>query len=183
MIPDVLLKSYLKADQFLVDRASEAVKAWNWTTGRTRAELADVLNVAGNILAGFGHPSHMVIGGPHIICFHYLNNGADENDRRKKNGDALHEWIEDSRFLYKISAPAMTSLGILIASTPTSPQDVEFGLGGLGVGLSSYVMRADYQAPRKNVLARAKDKLEEMARNWQPLRQPIPETARTGGYE
>jgi hypothetical protein len=43
-----IFDAYRRIDDFVLEQTNELVKGWNWTTGRTRADLA-TLCFAGNM--------------------------------------------------------------------------------------------------------------------------------------
>ena len=174
----MITKAYLALDNFLVDRANDTVKAWNWTTGRTRADLADILNASGWVMA----VSHYTIqNSPGAILmvplaamniyFQHKNFcRIDENDIRAKNGEALIMNPEVSTRSLKLAGGTTVIAGGFFGATG----DPLLGVGFGGVGASQYVMRADYLPPRKNVLSRAKDNLAEMVSTYRgPITVPI----------
>ena len=186
MTSNLLLKSYLKTDQFLVDRADEAVKAWNWTTGRTRADLANIIQITGNILIGFSSKLFIPIAAINIPTNYILNKETDLNDKRLLDGDVLNYSIEERKKSFKFKAPSLNGLGLsnfaiyYQHNSHILPFDgKDLGLGTMLWGLSYYVMRTDYQAPRKDCVRRGLEKLAEFVKN---SREPIPATVDTGGY-
>ena len=161
-----LTKAYFAFDQFLVDRANEAVKAWNWTTGRTRAELADVLNVSGWVTADLSFKSGFMkaLAFP-ISCYVVLRDHkeykiTDENDRRAINGETMifpKEIITRGLKGRGLFAGGASAFGVAI-------EDPLYSSGFLAICASNYIMRADYQAPRKDCVRRGIEKLSEMAK-------------------
>jgi len=192
---DSLIKAYIAADQFLVDRANEAVKAWNWTTGRTRAELADVVNVVGGTFISYSSKSPLItsvlipaIGIP-LFLVHKDNKRIDRQDEEAKNKQALSYESERAKKIMKITSPLQAGCGLVIYSSenarPTENNLFDgnlFGFGSIIISLSGYIMRAGYQAPRKDCVRRGIEKikqgLERIAERW----QPVPEAVNTGGY-
>lgn len=176
---------YYKADQFLVDMGDEAVKAWNWTTGRTRAELADVLNVSGSTLAV---GSALLIGdtlwtaiqgvgwGSLTLFNHILNY---EQDSLESDEDIKHNGSEINRGRHKSTGPGLLALGGIAISGGSLVSEL-YGAGAGIFGASSYVMRSDYNPPkRKDCVRRGLDKLAEMTRE---ATSPEPRTVPIQNY-
>lgn len=180
----MLMKAYVALDSFLLDRADDAVKAWNWTTGRTRADLASLIIISG--LSGLpatsfinGNYGSALLGGvaSGLLGLIYVNTYT-EMDRLESevlNNNARNFKIEKNKNRYKILGPMFNLIGFstLIQSNQEDSHPLSNEIASmfaLGIGTSMYIMRTDYQAPRKSCLARAKDKLSDM------LRQPTPNT-------
>ena len=193
----ILTKAYMALDNFLVDRANDAVKAWNWTTGRTRADLA-------NLMSGLGSSS--VSAAPFVsenytftrtfmpICFsslflinYFINNYIDKKESKL-------DCIKDLRVeMHKKNSKKMGLLfGILgCANTTEFMSNAEnkemkfimYGIGDLLISGSHYVMRADYQKPQKDCVRRGLEKLTEIVQDWQATTEPIPIRARYEQYQ
>ena len=188
MTSNLLLKAYLRADQFLVDRASEAVKAWNYVTGRSRADLANIFNTAGCIISVTGIPIIALLPLWGLYWGNKTNKMIDENVKRTADGRPL---LKDGETLKKdlvLLAPLTLAGGAVIYpaqdfshNNPYTFNSHLLGIGFFTLGAGNYIMRADYQKPRKSrLVADVKKGLEGLARGF---KQPIPEIVRTGGYE
>jgi hypothetical protein len=166
-------KAYLAADNFLVDRANEAVKVWNWTTGRTRAELSDIIHFSSTVPFFVGEiPLLGYVGSIYGLVNHFCNNGLDEFDGQ--NEDIKDYYAEGHRKILKKQATYFTGLGSLVVTTGISTnQNILMGMGFLGQGAAGYVMRADYQTPRKDCVRRGLDNLTETIRNYRETLEPI----------
>lgn len=181
----MLLEAYVALDNFLLDRANDVVKVWNWTTGRTRADLASPLTISGFVSCPTSHfvageyPSAIILGTLFgIFALHSKVNyeEMDDFEMRALEKNTKNLEVERRKERYKIYGPLLNSLGLLNLIIPNKegnhPWANEFhAIMGFGLGTSLYIMRTDYQAPRKNCLARAKDKLADMLR--QPTTVPI----------
>lgn len=181
----MLIEAYVTLDSFLLDRANDVVKAWNWTTGGTRADLASLIIIPG--LSGLpaahfinGNYGSVLLGGvvSGLLGLVYVNEYTkmDRLESEALNNNARNFKIEKNKNKYKIFGPMFNLIGFstLIQSNQEDSHPLSNELTsmfGLGIGTSMYIMRTDYQAPRKNVVVRAKDKLADMLR--QPTTVPI----------
>ena len=156
---------YFTADKFLVDRANEAVKAWNWTTGRTRAELADVFNVAGGVMASYISPLLSPLWAHNIFRFHNFN---QRQDILEESGDnTLSIFVELNRRSNEKISRIYLPLGIAVMNIADYLEIL--GAGTISIGVGSYIMRAGYQAPRKDCVQRGIEKLSEIVRQQNPI--------------
>jgi len=184
----------MAVDQFLVNRANDAVKAWNWTTGRTRADLAGLDGSAGYLSVSFSpfkldssssayslrfiYPMLLITGIPNLL----LNYRLDSIEKNYSN-DVKHPFSELSKEANKKSSAVSGILGILTGSPFYDMGDSESYSDYMGIGFglisaSHYIMRADYIPPSKeNAWTRAKDltsKLGEKVKNSLPAPHPEP---------
>ena len=181
----MLIRAYVALDSFLLDRANDVTKAWNWTTGRTRADLATLISVP----AFSSLPASYFINGAYgtalffgalsgLLIFLYIDTfiKMDRLESGALNSDTKNLELEVVKNKYKIYGPIFNLLGFASLVRPNSenlhPLSNEISsVFGFGIGTTMYVMRTDYQAPRKNVVVRAKDKLADMLR--QPTTIPL----------
>ena len=170
----LITNAYWKLDQFLVDRANEAVKAWNWTTGRTRADLANGLNFGGSVLIS---PVNLVVGSVYTLnafSNYSLNKRADKLESNSR--EVVDHRVESRKGYCKFFGPLYLGLGASVGFLP-SGESRNNAIEGAGIalfGLSAYVMRADYQKPRKDCVRRGIEKLVEAIKH----KELAPEMAR-----
>lgn len=178
---------YYMADQFLVERAGEAVKAWNWTTGRTRAELADVLNVGGTALITSGFlitediPFSILNGfawGALTTKRHIDNHKQDELELDEN--DVIPPFVKKNRDYdyYKTYGKVSTGGAGFEFALGVGFEEVGFEIVGMGIGAfsaSGYVMRSDYNPPkRKDCVRRGINKLAEIVKEaTAPKSEPV----------
>src|SRR3989304_3535318 len=108
-----LTNTYAILDRYLVDRASGVVKAWNWTTGRTRAELADVLNVCAgalNVIDGAieqKDTSEQIFfglwGAVGILALHGIGHTKDRLEAKAE--DVIDHRVKEYDTFYKVLGP------------------------------------------------------------------------------
>jgi len=194
-----LIKAYMALDDFLVARANDTVKAWNWTTGGTRAGLAKIVSTAGtavcgmspfydaknNPLADFGFPLVYSIA---TLGIHVAYNGFDKYDECLDDvKDFSLEKIRND--LGRVALPLSVSGGFLaiiggIETEIPDPTNIRLlGLGSFFIGTSIYLMRADYQTPRKDCVRRGLGKLSEIVQDWRATPEPVPVDTNYQGVE
>jgi len=165
--------------------ANKAVRAYNWTTGKTKADLANKLLTIAPIAESVG----MIIISPILSTFTPLtllgsHMAQKENSRLEElELDALDLHAKNSEAeKYKNYArffgPILLATGNLLSfSSPFNKASEGFCVFGAGIvirGSSYYFMRADPLLPRKNVVRRAVDRLEEILEKHKTLPAPVP---------
>lgn len=183
-----IYKLYEKTDNALMYGVNKGVKAWNWTTGKTKTNLANSLLTVAPVFEGAGLLSiNPVIGGIMIPMYLLVSH---LNQKRNKEQEILEKKAAESQVMLNPENSYEKSnkkFGLLFAGSAVlnaipggrSENDTLRAVFGIGIGLRSashYVMRADYLPPRKNVLSRAKDRLVKKLRevNLNPVPQPVP---------
>jgi len=181
-------KAYEGVDSTLMYGANKAVQAWNWTTGRTKSDLANLLmdgfaitGSAGQIVLG----PQAVVGVPVFLGIAHIsqkeNIKIDKLEQESAEEGMRHLKVERSKELHKEVGPLKGIMGIALLF-PIQSYNIKIK-GGSALcasafafwGASDYIMRTDYLPPRKNVLRRAKDKLKEMVEAYQqPGLLPMP---------
>lgn len=174
-----LKKAYESFDNFMMHNANNAVHAWNWTTGRTKADLANLVLDATAVTFNFGIllsglyflPISALLSIP-IIHYEQKENIIIDEKEQKAAEDNLKE-IEVEFYKNSKKNSGTFRLAFSTAYIPfymaIKPEDISGKLSSIVVGTSfilwgsaDYIMRADYLPPRKNCLSRAKDKITEI---------------------
>lgn len=177
---------YEKFDRVMQAGANKIVGGWNWTTGRTKSELANLLNIAGwaSVSGGLiltGAVGYMLL--PLNVCFSYGNaklfKDIEKIEERNKDSEALDLEVISDRNLNKLSAGINLGLGITdFAYSKYLPDDernpnrsashllLETGFSLMA--LSYYVMTAENLPPRKNCISRGLDYLVDTIRTMSP---------------
>ena len=166
-----------------MEAVNVGVRTWNWTTGRTKKDLANGLLTVAPILEISGvsliHPLASI---PYLMFLVNSHQSQQDNERlEKKEINALNSGclLNESEYLNKKRSGIL--YGGLSAIWFAPGGTTELGIiEGTGFGLRSlshYVMRAEYLPPRKNVLSRAKDKLSEIVKEFKMPELPIPKPA------
>ena len=168
----MITKAYQKFDDGLMYLANKAVKAYNWTFGRTKADLANELLTVAPILegAGFLQREFPQIHVPLVFMFLHLAHIS-----QKDNKHIEHREIEASKSNCKDLAvenykngicklfPAIWLSSAVIQGYPSGKSyadDILTGTGNIIRASSYYIMRADSLPPKKHCLSRAKDKIK-----------------------
>lgn len=190
-----ITKAYEKFDDGLMYLANKGVRAWNWTTGRTKADLANAMLSVAPVLESVGFANYYKMTGLPVIPFllgisHVCKKiNLEIEDREVK---ALESGLKDTRAEFlkrasKMASPCYFGLAYLLAIAPntkgvfldsTHETNLITAAGFTVSAASHYVIRADYLPPRKNILSRAKDKLVEIIESYQPAPLPAPALAR-----
>jgi len=177
------------ADKPLMYCANKAVQAWNWTTGRTRGDLAKASMVLGmtslatGVLAlspdANGVLFSCIIGGMtcgSVGAYNYIQHA--ENNASKAG--CLDYNAEDLKLSLKkmcnnvefVSPLAYGAIGSQICDAENSFDTTALIMkaAGFAIGFSSaFIMRADNLPPRKNCLKRG---LDYLAEKLDSLKQP-----------
>jgi hypothetical protein len=178
----MLLEACLRLDKFIVDRANDVVRAWNWTTGRTRADLASSIQFSSLSLApgiafinqeyGWGLGATFLSGLSYLFLKD-INLFQDKREKLALQRQAKDKTAEDLKDIQTVLGYGGIVLGSILYFGSTEGESSHplsnelFGLCYIGLGCSQHIMRANYLPPGKTVLVRFKDKLVDM------LRQPV----------
>ncbi|MBM3234405.1 hypothetical protein FJZ19_04920 [Candidatus Pacearchaeota archaeon] len=191
--------SFKKLDDIVMKGVNAGVHAWNWTTGRGKADLSNLLFAGGMIAsdAGLIIASNYLIAGlliplqgiaiPSCIL---TNKKVEKSEMKALNSGALDPGIEKIKYLCKFFGYTTGIISVAAtAITQFSPVDLEknpnsynkqigsliTGAGGLMMGSAFQVMRSDYLPPRKNVVRRAYERASEYAKKLSEAIQPQPQ--------
>ncbi len=173
-------KAYETIDSIVMKGTNKAVKAYNWTTGGTKLELANNLmnlSAVGIAASNFAmlHPYLSVpfsVG--YLLAINSLQNSfkfSDERERKALDRGMKDIYVEELKNIFYpfgayITLVSSISYTVSIISSDHSPQK-EFGGIALTAGTGCFsaafqVMRADYFPPRKNCIARGLEKIAEL---------------------
>lgn len=173
-------------DENLMKAVNCGVRVWNWTTGKTKTDLANSLLTVAPILegAGFfttdGNRTTAFIGtGVYILVSHLdqiRNKRLEKEEVRaiEKGAKVLPDVLNIfSGYLFAGSS----SMSQLLFTTSGSYDHESFAIGNGLRALSHFVSRAEYFPPRKNVVVRIKERLEKRLKERQSLPSPLPQPA------
>lgn len=180
--------AYNVLDNTIMYFVNEGVHLWNWTTGRTKSDLASLVDLSGCVsssvgasyIGGFvGITSTIIMTGyGYVFVKHAYMHEREEIENAEKETMSLV--LEFDKKIYEFVGLNLTSLGLvssLIAiDADNDPTLLMMGIGLGLIGISGYIMRADSPPPRKNVLSRARDKLVDIVREYK--RKPAFEQVR-----
>lgn len=180
---------YDRLDEEIMKGVNAGVRTWNWTTGRTKGDLANILEFSGYALMSSGllaeSPEHILpvtlIVIPSSACCYIGNKNIDDREIKAYEKQCLDPKVEkQKKTLLKYCAPLCSLVGFEFIGLAHSENKDYFGIPfGIGLNLCSagfYVMRADYLPPRRNVLSRAIDKVKKWAKEFsnEPVTSPAP---------
>ena len=162
-------KAYEKFDDVVMYGANKGVRAWNWTTGKTKADLANSLLTVAPIFEGTGFiMANPAVGAifalAHIGISHLYQKSNKEQESLEKN--ALEKGVLLAPGNFHEKRNTFLSGGFLAFSAVQfsigEPYNIMVGTGYTVRSSSYYVMRADYMKPRRNVARRVMDKLSDL---------------------
>jgi hypothetical protein len=182
---------YQRIDESIMRGVNKTVKAWNWTTGYTKADLANTMLYTALILQSTGFAVKKEVA-PAVVCatialntitkWAKYNKDVERLEKNAINDGALSPKAENYKDACKIVAPVMLGTCVPTATISAIKGNVGFemlfGAMGLITAPSFYVMRADYIPPQKSVFARGVDKARGLLRR--PVIQPLPAPASYG---
>ena len=180
---------YLRVDDAIMRGANKGVRAWNWTTGRTKADLANLMIDANTLMQaislmaidpylGFGAGVAWALVTAKDKKRNRLMNELEENALRQGALSIEVEAFKEDR--RNMGLPlcvfgACTTVAVLTA-LPYTKDVFRILPSPAGVismaGPSCYVMRADNVPRKKNALARGWETYKEWLRA--PELQPVP---------
>lgn len=158
----MLEKVYEYFDNTLLFGANKINHAWNWTTGRTKSDLASLSYGGGAVLLNtvfaMSHPIMLSIGIPAFTAGFFSNSRefkkVEQKEREALENEAKDWYVEDKKRSYQGAGGFWGTLSIAGA-----PLDSLYSLGNASIGGSFYFMRTDYLPPRKNCLRRGVEKI------------------------
>jgi hypothetical protein len=183
---------YGAIDNTIMKGVNGGVRAWNWATGGTKADLANKMLTIAPIMDSVGwinySPSFGVFMTGFALCVSHIfqkrNIEIEKQELEALESHAMDMEVEDYKSRAQFDALSWIACGVFWpmgankrAGTiiPYATQaDYCTAFGNVITGGSFYVMRADYMPPRKNVLSRAVDKTMELLRGLQTRPVGVP---------
>ena len=177
---------------------NQGVRAWNWTTGKTKADLANGMINSASILIGIGagmvYYDHdrsvaslvipMLMGsGLMAVVWHPTktrNREMEQLEVKAHQNGLMNLKVETRKNMCKFGGQLVLLLattGEFLGPAIHPGHDFMWCSYGLLVGPSYYVMRADCLPPKKNALARGWDKAKELLRELNTAPSPVPAPA------
>ena len=171
---NIIDRAFQKIDKVMEETANNAVRAYNWTTGRTKRDLANNMQVlavipesAGSFLDGKSYSLAMLPWSLFTTAlFCKRNDEQNELEERAKNKMTLDGYVDKViKPENKAGSYAYGAFSLLIGGTCPISGILYQSLGcSLGFGLRSasfYVMNADDLPPRKNCIQRGIESIIE----------------------
>ncbi len=186
---------YEELDNTIMRGVNAGVRAWNWTTGRTKADLANNLIGISAIGVGVGTLDDINyypvlacgLAGLWIGICHYCGKANDvlEIAELKALEKSLKDIdVENEKDAIKYPAPITLGYGIFSGITdphrceihnPSNAGMYALAIGFISMGASLYIMRADYLPTRKDCVRRGLEKLAEKLKEIEiPTPKPVP---------
>jgi len=160
-------------DEITMKGATRMVNAWNWTTGRTKTDLANLLSTcsAASICAGTAYEFPALLPAAFPYVYVMWRNQKRNREIETKEIDSYLDGIknmevEKYKGQLRIAVPVYVPLVSLIGSHGMATSDyteigvaAAFSLDMMGCN----IMRVDNPPPRrKNCISRGLDKLDEI---------------------
>ena len=176
-------------DDTIMYGVNKGVHAWNWTTGRTKADLAnEMLTVAsvseslGAIFMGRIAPIAFIMVAPSMLFFSHFAQKINTKQEKLEEEALENEALSLDAKLNNNSHKANAYLWLSGSTFQYAPKETDYNANlGLGTGhalrsLSHFVMRADYLPPRKSCVRRGLESLAKMYKEskLKPAIEPIP---------
>lgn len=172
------------ADRTLMKGVNASVQAYNWTTGGTKAQLANNLQTLGAITLSFGAGINLgvlkgvffataALPSAHITQSYNVDIERDEDNAISKGlKDSSVEISKNMRAFggYLFMAIPLISSSSYFDSDVSSFEKIGrsvIDLAFVSWGLSHHVMRADYLPPRKNCVFRGVDALKKAYKKYE----------------
>ena len=181
-----IFRAYEKFDDGMMYLANKAVRAYNRTTGGTKADLADKIFLTSGAIGGLVYldpiSSPTMTAGNLILYKFYpsrKNHEIELKEQEAAKRNTLDLWVENEKDSLKIAPPSNLIIGGIL--TPFCSSDkgrLSLYIFLSGIIANSYIMRADYQKPRKtNAWQRAKRKYGRKIRDFGKslIPEPIPQ--------
>ncbi len=174
------MKCLLAIDDLILGCATSAVRAWNWTTGRTKKDLTNILLFGGAAIdisaASFDKASlaaGAAIGYACILPMEYSNNIAIAKlEEGIYTSAAIPIELEECK--QRATFYGYATLGWLTC-VPRYTNDASLTLSAVGIianSFSNFVMRAGDMPRRKNCLSRGIDSLATLIGSYRQKPKP-----------
>jgi|SRR3989338_2346367 len=189
-----IFKAYQTLDDTIMKGVNAGVRAWNWTTGDTKAGLANKMQILGMAFMSIAPllredksylksamMASLFVPVSYIITQNNKRLEVLEEDSANKN--SLNIEVELQKNYSALFGPALlVASGVCeLTSSKNTDQSSEaeaISFGSFLYGLSNYVMRTDSLPPRKDCISRGIERLVETYKNYQEQRATIPQLAR-----
>ena len=188
---NMLYQIYNKLDEGIMKGVNAGVRTWNWTTGRTKGDLANGMLSMAVILESTGwiNNGNYLFTVLALFTSHKFQNDNLEMEVKEENAsnNGLKDYnFEDFKMKNKVmgllALPACPYFatnhshdGKLLPDTSFTDHSLALGFGMRSA--SHYVICADYLPPRKNCFSRGFGKLKSWYNSLASLPVKVPQPA------
>jgi len=176
-------------DNYVLKAANDISFAWNYVTGKTKSQLANLTLTIGTMVAStvsvlegiVDQQGSALMAVPlYLFCAHglqSLNTRIDNLEAEALEANAKSLEAEKEKQNYCKHGYLFAAVGALFATIPDNTDGVIYpaqfcALYMMSLSASSQIMRADYLPPCKNVLERMYDYVAGL------FRKPVPATVK-----
>ena len=159
---------FKRLDDLVLAGANTAVRAYNCTTGGTKAELANGLYWTGIGIMSATTPYAIPIVLPMTYLVTKMNQHHEKKEILASDSQLKDLDVEKRKTTYALLGymfagfSAIYGIGIFTETESKKIlKDSILSLGMLTISLSEHIMRADYLPPQKNLVSRLIDKYQE----------------------
>ena len=192
---NILFEGYNLLDAALMKGVNAGVRAYNWTTGETKFELAKNLSITAPVLESIGFFNYALILGAICTSIYLAMSHSDQRlfediDKAERNASEMNALsvIAEQRknIICRVNGTWWPLIGSYLYFTSSrtngyfiqdrTETDMAILIGNFIRGGSHFIMRADYLPPRKNCVQRGLEKLAELqeAAITKPTVQNVP---------
>ena len=179
-----MAKIYDHVDSAIMKGVNEGVRAWNWTTGRTKSDLANICLVGTSAFTSVGLINMSKPLGYAMVPIvllataakSYLNKKSELRELSALEKGLKDPVVEGQKELEKEFGRNAIIINSLLSSCGGASTNyvAEIATGGMLSAVQSYVMRAENFPKRKNVLSRIADDFSNTVAQYKLQRRPVP---------
>ncbi len=184
-----IFKAYQSLDDTIMKGVNVGVRAWNWTTGDTKAGLANkmlkispfilaagpIIKDRNYVLAAFSG----LLAGSYSVTLSFVNNRIENKENEAAKNATLDYHVEIlKRQFHGAAGPMLGSYAICCTLLPEDGTKMPPQLFGILNAASHYIMRADSLPPRKDCISRGIESLVDKYQSYQQQKALVPQLAR-----
>ena len=182
---NLFLRTYQELDNGLIDLANKSIEMYNWTTGKTKANLANKLQMIAPVFETISFlpalPDYSLVSMAtfaSILSSYFVQKWNSKLEDRELS--ALESRMQDPHVYYMMKY--YERLGIILGSfslyafimdyfKPGESLNI-FAIGMAARAASYYIMRSDNLPPRKGMVKRTLEKLDDIVKSYSS--SPVP---------